>query len=82
MDSRSAAEGIDLDPRILADDPRISGRDSATEERLPARVRVVRRAVLGGIALGVSVEQLQRPPGKRGPQLLELVRVTRAEDEP
>ena len=56
--ARPATEGLDLQPRVLAQNPRVVG----AEERLPARVLVVRLAGLGRIVVGV--ERLQLPVGQ------------------
>src|SRR5437763_1976746 len=76
MHARAAVEPGDLDPRVLADHPRVRP-DRPSEIRLPARVLVVRVAGLRRII--ESVQQLDLPAGQRRAQLAELPRIGRAE---
>src|SRR5262245_35468810 len=76
-DSRPAVEAVDLDPGVLAEHPRPLVDERPPVRRLPARVVGVRVPDLGRVRVGG--EQLDLPAGKRGPQLVELVRVPRGE---
>src|SRR5688500_16613704 len=78
MDAGAPAERLHLDPRVLAEPPLGVVCERPPEERLPACVLLVRRAVLWR-PRRVRVEELELPPRQRGPQLLELVRVPRAQ---
>src|SRR5579864_7481412 len=74
-DAGPAAERGNLDARVLADRP--PGDVRAPEDRLGARIRVIRVPGLGRIV--VRVEGLDRPAGKQHLELARLVRVARAE---
>jgi hypothetical protein len=67
--ARPATEGLDLESRVLAQNPRVVG----AEERLPTRVLVVRLAGLGRVVVGV--ERLQLPVGQKRRELPQLVPV-------
>ena len=72
-----APQRLDLEPRVLAEHPRLRGPDLPPEERLPARVLVVAVAPLLRVALGS--QQLELPVRQERGQLAQLVRVLRAE---
>ena len=79
-DSRPAAECGRLDPRVLAEDPRVRLPDLAPEPGFVPCVLVVRLPVL--VRKPVRAEQLDLPARQRRPQLLQLVRVARRELRP
>src|SRR6266545_3825829 len=69
------AEALDLDARILAEDPVARGRDGPSESRLRTSVLVVGPALLRGVVL--RVEQLELPAPKGALELPQLVAVRR-----
>src|SRR5919201_484459 len=71
-DSGTAAQSLDLEPRVLAHDPDVVGALRSVP-RLGKGVLVVRRALLGRIAGGA--QQLQLPPLEHARQLAQLVLV-------
>ena len=79
---RSILLGIDtiaIALRPILEPPGVGGADAPAVDGLQACVLLVGAAVLGRIA--GCVEQLEIPVRQRGAQLLQLVRVLRAEPE-
>src|SRR5258708_9419781 len=76
LDTRAPVEALDLDPRVLAERPRVR-LERAREARLLARVVVVRPAVLRPLVVGV--ERLDLPGGEQRAQLPQLALVSRGE---
>jgi hypothetical protein len=76
LDPGCAAQPVDLEPRVLAEDP---GRriDRSTELRLRPSVLVVGRAFLRRVLL--AFERLDRPVRQRVTKLAQLPRVLRRE---
>src|SRR6266851_7313922 len=77
LDSRPASERRHLDAGVLSQRPLVGLRPRPTEERLAPRVLVVRRSVLGRVA--VRFERLDPPAGQQLLELARLVRVARGE---
>ena len=77
--ARAPVERDGLDPRVLPDRPGRGGRVRRAPARLDPRVVLVRRAVLARRIPRVGERDL--PARERAPQLCELVRVPRCEDE-
>src|SRR5262245_19754013 len=80
LDPGAPAEGVDLDPGVLARDPVVRRRVRAPVPRLDPSVREERLAVLDGLVR--RVEELDLPVRQRRAQLAELVLVPRGENEP
>jgi hypothetical protein len=76
LDARAAAEALDLEAGVLAEDP-MRGVARPAELRLGASVLVVGRTGLGRVV--VRVERLDLPTVERTPELAQLARILRGE---
>jgi hypothetical protein len=78
LDSRRTIEALDLEPRILAKDPRARLVDGTAEDGLAASVLVVRLTDLWRVV--ACVERLDLPVRKGIAELTKLPRIRRSQD--